>query len=97
VNTGIGRYSPEFLAAIQRGLTHINAVEAKTQPGGAFVWTPEELEQLEASAAYLGLYVLAAAVDARLARGHLRDCRGRVITHFDEWLRAVKKGEWENV
>jgi hypothetical protein len=47
-------------------------------------------------AVYQCLYTLAADVDARLKRGHLRDCQGRVITRFDEWLRAAEAGEWSN-
>jgi hypothetical protein len=43
----------------------------------------------------MGLYALADRVDEYLHNGgHLRDCRGRVITHFDQWLAAVERGEW---
>lgn len=45
-------------------------------------------------AVYLALYAMAAAVDEWLKRGgHLRDSQGRMITHFDEWLQAVERGE----
>ena len=41
------------------------------------------------------LYGGIAAIDAHLRRGvHLRDCAGRLITHFDQWLLAAERGEW---
>ncbi len=50
---------------------------------------------MNSEAIYLALYALAAAVDERLRRGHLRDCRGRLIQRFDQWLLAAEKGEWD--
>lgn len=58
------------------------------------VLTPAKEEELQRRITYFVLYALAAAIDARLKRGHLRDCRGRAIVHFDEWLRAAEAGEW---
>ena len=40
------------------------------------------------------LYVLIAAVDARLSRReHLRTTSGALITTFDQWLLAAERGE----
>ncbi len=59
---------------------------------------PAVAEAAEAEARhemYQWLYVRIVDIDTRLRRGiHTRDCYGRLIEHFDQWLLAAERGEW---